>query len=73
MLSSKETRILTFCPCPPCPPNQVEYVLKCEMSALQRTVYKHMHRNGVMLTDGSEKDKKVPIPKHITTMVMRIS
>lgn len=38
---------------------QVEYVLKCDMSALQRILYSHMHRKGVVLTDGSEKDKKV--------------
>ena len=38
---------------------QVEYVLKCDMSALQRVLYSHMHRKGVVLTDGSEKDKKV--------------
>lgn len=38
-------------------PDKVEYVIKVDMSALQRTVYKHMQK-GVMLTDGSEKDKK---------------
>jgi len=39
-------------------PDKVEYVLKCDMSALQRVLYSHMHRKGVVLTDGSEKDKK---------------
>ncbi|KAK6179113.1 hypothetical protein SNE40_011545 [Patella caerulea] len=39
-------------------PDKVEYVIKCEMSALQRTLYKHMQHKGVLLTDGSEKDKK---------------
>ena len=38
---------------------QVEYVIKCEMSTLQRILYNHMHKKGVLLTDGSEKDKKV--------------
>ena len=38
---------------------QVEYVIKCDMSALQRLLYRHMQIKGVMLTDGSEKDKKV--------------
>lgn len=29
------------------------------MSALQRFIYNHMQSKGVLLTDGSEKDKKV--------------
>lgn len=40
-------------------PLQVEYVIKCDMSALQRVLYRHMQAKGVLLTDGSEKDKKV--------------
>ena len=40
---------------------QVEYVIKCDMSALQRLLYRHMQIKGVMLTDGSEKDKKVKL------------
>ena len=55
------------CPCvtyvhaaiPPLPPHQVEYVLQVEMSGLQRKMYEHMQKRGVLLTDGSEKDKKV--------------
>ncbi|XP_052257298.1 probable global transcription activator SNF2L2 isoform X2 [Dreissena polymorpha] len=39
-------------------PDKVEYVLKCDMSALQRYIYRHMQNKGVLLTDGSEKDKK---------------
>ncbi|GFN80130.1 transcription activator brg1 [Plakobranchus ocellatus] len=39
-------------------PDKVEYVIKCDMSALQRLIYTHMQAKGVMLTDGSEKDKK---------------
>lgn len=47
-----------FCPSLfPCV--QVEYVIKCDMSALQRVLYRHMQAKGVLLTDGSEKDKKV--------------
>ena len=38
---------------------KVEYVIKCDMSSLQRILYNHMHKMGVLLTDGSEKDKKV--------------
>ena len=36
-------------------PEKVEYVLRVEMSGLQRVVYKHMQK-GILLT-GSEKDK----------------
>lgn len=43
---------------------QVEYVIKCDMSALQRVLYRHMQAKGVLLTDGSEKDKKVGIGKY---------
>lgn len=37
---------------------QVEYVIKCDMSAIQKVLYRHMQK-GILLTDGSEKDKKV--------------
>ncbi|XP_013144254.1 PREDICTED: probable global transcription activator SNF2L2 [Papilio polytes] len=39
-------------------PDKVEYIIKCEMSALQRVLYKHMQSKGVLLTDGSEKGNK---------------
>ncbi|GAB6028975.1 putative global transcription activator SNF2L2 [Chamberlinius hualienensis] len=39
-------------------PEKIEYVIKCDMSALQRLLYRHMQAKGVLLTDGSEKDKK---------------
>jgi SWI/SNF-related matrix-associated actin-dependent regulator of chromatin subfamily A protein 2/4 len=39
-------------------PDKVEYVLQVEMSALQKAMYTHMQKRGVILTDGSEKDKK---------------
>lgn len=38
---------------------QVEYVIKCDMSSLQRLLYRHMQNKGVLLTDGSEKGKNV--------------
>ncbi len=40
-------------------PDKVEYVIKCDMSALQRQMYGHMQKKGILLTDGSERDKKV--------------
>uniref|UniRef100_A0A7N8YIV7 Transcription activator BRG1-like n=1 Tax=Mastacembelus armatus TaxID=205130 RepID=A0A7N8YIV7_9TELE len=43
-------------------PEKVEYVIKCDMSSLQRVLYRHMQAKGVLLTDGSEKDKKVKKP-----------
>ena len=39
-------------------PEKTEYAIKCDMSALQRVVYRHMQSKGILLTDGSEKDKK---------------
>lgn len=38
--------------------SQVEYVIKCDMSAIQKVLYRHMQGKGILLTDGSEKDKK---------------
>lgn len=35
--------------------------MKCDMSALQKIIYKHMQNKGILLTDGSENDKKVSI------------
>ena len=42
-------------------PDKVEYVIKCDMSALQRQMYIHMQRRGILLTDGSESNKKVGV------------
>ncbi|XP_050474454.1 ATP-dependent helicase brm-like [Bombus huntii] len=39
-------------------PDKVEYIIKCEMSGLQKVLYKHMQSKGVLLTDGSEKGKQ---------------
>uniref|UniRef100_A0A4W3HVD4 SWI/SNF related, matrix associated, actin dependent regulator of chromatin, subfamily a, member 2 n=1 Tax=Callorhinchus milii TaxID=7868 RepID=A0A4W3HVD4_CALMI len=39
-------------------PEKVEYVIKCDMSSLQKVLYRHMQAKGILLTDGSEKDKK---------------
>ncbi|XP_066566718.1 putative global transcription activator SNF2L2 isoform X3 [Amia ocellicauda] len=39
-------------------PEKVEYVIKCDMSAIQKILYRHMQAKGILLTDGSEKDKK---------------
>lgn len=56
---------LLFLPTPAlCP--QVEYVIKCDMSALQKILYRHMQAKGILLTDGSEKDKKVCVESRET-------
>ena len=39
-------------------PDKIEYIIKCEMSDLQKVLYKHMQSKGVLLTDGSEKGKQ---------------
>uniref|UniRef100_A0A8D0A5R9 SWI/SNF related BAF chromatin remodeling complex subunit ATPase 2 n=1 Tax=Sander lucioperca TaxID=283035 RepID=A0A8D0A5R9_SANLU len=49
-------------------PEKVEYVVKCDMSAIQKVLYRHMQR-GILLTDGSEKDKKVNILRPLNFIV----
>ncbi|XP_050309187.1 ATP-dependent helicase brm-like isoform X4 [Anthonomus grandis grandis] len=39
-------------------PDKVEYIIKCDMSGLQRVLYRHMQSKGVLLTDGSERGNK---------------
>lgn len=39
-------------------PDKVEYIIKCEMSGLQRRLYSHMQERGVMLQDTSNSAKK---------------
>lgn len=40
-------------------PDKVEYVIKCNMSGLQRTIYRHMQSKGILLTDtGAHNDKR---------------
>ena len=51
---------------------KVEYVVKCDMSSLQRILYNHMHKAGVLLTDGSEKDKKVCVLVKIIISILVI-
>jgi len=38
-------------------PDKVEYIIKCEMSGLQRRLYSHMQERGVMLQDTSAMKK----------------
>lgn len=41
-------------------------MIKCDMSALQKILYRHMQAKGILLTDGSEKDKKVRLESQET-------
>merc|ERR1712223_1104121 len=38
-------------------PDKVEYIIKCEMSGLQRRLYSHMQEKGVLLMDHSAQKK----------------
>lgn len=49
----------------------MEYVIKCDMSAIQKVLYRHMQK-GILLTDGSEKDKKVNITKPWSVAVSKL-
>ncbi|OAF71810.1 hypothetical protein A3Q56_00430 [Intoshia linei] len=39
-------------------PEKVEYVVKCDMSGIQKVIYRHMQKRGIMLTDDTDKSKK---------------
>ena len=40
-------------------PEKTEYIIKCDMSALQKHMYRHMQKRGVLLTDcGANSDNK---------------
>merc|ERR1719245_2937692 len=39
-------------------PDKVEYIIKCEMSGLQRRLYSHMQERGIMLQDKDAPGKK---------------
>ena len=47
------SKVLPFLP-------QTEYVIKCDMSALQRLIYTHMQTKGVLLNNET-KDEKVDL------------
>merc|ERR1712223_670320 len=38
-------------------PDKVEYIIKCEMSGMQRRLYSHMQEKGVLLMDNSAQKK----------------
>ena len=42
-------------------PEKVEYILKCEMSGLQKALYTHMQQKGAMLTNISRQGERSTI------------
>ena len=55
-------------------PDKVEYVIKCDMSALQRVIYRHMHSKGVLLMDSSGKagGKQATTAKTMMNTIMQL-
>ena len=54
-------------------PEKVEYVLKCEMSGLQKALYTHMQQKGVMLTNISRQGEKSTIgTKALMNTIMQL-
>jgi SWI/SNF-related matrix-associated actin-dependent regulator of chromatin subfamily A protein 2/4 len=53
-------------------PEKTEYVIKCDMSALQRRVYQHMQKNGLLLTDGTDQKKGRGTTKALLNTIMQL-
>jgi len=53
-------------------PDKVEYIIKCEMSGLQRALYTHMQEKGVMLTDAPKKEGKGGGAKALMNTIMQL-
>ena len=51
-------------------PDKVEYVIKCDMSALQRVIYNHMQSSGILLTE--DKNGKGSNPKALMNTIMQL-
>merc|ERR1719412_489512 len=53
-------------------PDKVEYIIKCEMSELQRRLYTHMQESGVMLQDKSAKKPGASGAKALMNTIMQL-
>uniref|UniRef100_A0A915IUY1 Uncharacterized protein n=1 Tax=Romanomermis culicivorax TaxID=13658 RepID=A0A915IUY1_ROMCU len=53
-------------------PDKVEYVIKCDMSALQRALYTHMQSKGVMLTNQADAKSGAGGVKTLMNTVMQM-
>ncbi|CAF3394516.1 unnamed protein product [Rotaria sp. Silwood1] len=51
-------------------PDKIEYVIKCDMSALQRVMYNHMQSSGILLTE--DKNGKGSNPKALMNTIMQL-
>ncbi|CAF0781322.1 unnamed protein product [Adineta ricciae] len=51
-------------------PDKIEYVIKCDMSALQRVMYNHMQTSGIVLTE--DKNGKGSNPKALMNTIMQL-
>jgi len=53
-------------------PDKVEYVVKCDMSALQRLIYNHMQSRGVLLTESVDDKKGKAKAKTLMNTIMQL-
>ena len=53
-------------------PDKVEYIIKCEMSGLQKALYTHMQEKGIMLTDNPKKEGKSTGAKALMNTIMQL-
>ncbi|CAF0969845.1 unnamed protein product [Rotaria magnacalcarata] len=51
-------------------PDKIEYVIKCDMSALQRVMYNQMQSSGMLLTE--DKNGKPSNPKALMNTIMQL-
>ena len=53
-------------------PDKVEYIIKCEMSGLQKALYTHMQEKGIMLTNNPKKEGKSTGAKALMNTIMQL-
>lgn len=53
-------------------PDKVEYIIKCEMSALQRSMYTQMQEKGIMKTEEVSTGKKAKGSKALMNTIMQL-
>lgn len=53
-------------------PDKVEYIIKCRMSALQRTIYNHMQSNGILLHDTSQDEGRARAHRSLMNTIVQL-
>lgn len=53
-------------------PDKVEYVIKCNMSGLQRKLYRHMQSKGIILTDNGQDQEKRGSHKALMNTIIQL-